>query len=76
MANGERPEVRLTFVVGFDLLLELFHFHVALALVLAPLERQRSKVAGLVLRFLLLVLADQRVLVVVGDSCEAKDVRL
>lgn len=59
---------KLTFVVGFDFLLELFHLRIAwfLLLLLAP-QGQRTEI-GFVFRLLLQVLTHQRVLVVIGDS--------
>ena len=56
----------LTFVVGFDFLLELLHLLIALLLLLLTPQGQRSKI-GFVFRLLLLVFTHQRVLVVIGD---------
>lgn len=62
----------LTFVVGFDFLLELFHLLIAFLLFLLAPEGQRSKI-GFVLGLLLLIFTHQRVLVVIGDPCRRRD---
>ena len=66
MMSGEK-KWKITFIVRFELFLQLLHFHVTLLFLLPTLQSERTEIR-LVFHFILSVFTNQRVLVMISYS--------